>query len=62
RDFFEALNFVIATSETIAAAVEVYCNVSHSRRRHSRPPDRMTRTSFTWGMVMKRIESPINPI
>ena len=61
-DFFEARGFVIATRETIAAAIEVYCNVSHSRRRRRRPPARMTRTSVAWAMVMKRIESPINPI
>ena len=62
-DFFEARGFVIATRETIAAAIEVYCNVSHSRRRRRRPPPaRMTRTSVALAMIMKRIESPINPI
>lgn len=62
RDFFEPLNFVIATCKAIRAPIEIDCNVSHSLRRRRRPPARTTRTSFAWAMVMKRIESPINPV
>jgi hypothetical protein len=60
-DLFEPMNFALAASEAVGAIVEAYRYLSQPTWRRRRPPAQ-TRTSFILGAVMKRIDSPCNPV